>query len=359
MKRTILILLVSQLINIPVMAQGSEFSDMLDTAERQALMETLQYALENNANGLESAWVNPETGHSGAVVPINGYANEEGLPCRDFNSTIRIGSDEEQRYGTACRQQDGIWAIAYDQEATTYTARPSSRFVYLYGDPYRYRYPWVYYAPFHYPHRLFFSFVFSGGYGGYFHRPYFHDGGRYVGAHRPPLRRKPHPGIHGPASVSRPHPSHRRDGWGLRPSPPRSQGDSKKRPGIPGETIRRAPAEGHSASQPGSFSGRTITHPRTGHSGKILPSPDNRPRIPEGTSRGWEASPKHQPRSGETQKIGPRPHLPQAQPVGKNPAFHPKQGFPGSMRGANGSRAPGSSRPFPATRGGRPGHARP
>lgn len=166
----------------PSVVFGGDFYDRLDVAEQQAMMETLQYALEKNREGEESSWANPETGNSGAVVPLDRFFDENGYSCRNFIATIVIDKDEERNSGTACLQEDGMWSVVESQISTSYAARISTRYVYVYRDPYRYWYPWVYYAPYDYPHRIFFSFVFSSRHG-HFRRSCFHDGRRYVGSH--------------------------------------------------------------------------------------------------------------------------------------------------------------------------------
>ncbi|SVA64445.1 uncharacterized protein METZ01_LOCUS117299, partial [marine metagenome] len=36
---------------------------------------------------------------------------DSGSPCREFTTTVLIGGEEQQGYGTACRQSDGSWKI--------------------------------------------------------------------------------------------------------------------------------------------------------------------------------------------------------------------------------------------------------
>ncbi|NLC71382.1 MAG: hypothetical protein GX751_08510 [Desulfuromonadaceae bacterium] len=180
MKR-ILITLITLAFFSPTFVFGQEFYDRLDDTEKQAMMETLQYALDQNKEGEESSWAIPETGSSGAVTPLASFVNENGNSCRDFISTILINGDEERNNGTACRQADGTWIVVSSSTTSTYAARVASRQIHVYRDPYLYWYPWVYYAPYHYPHRIFFSFVFSSRHG-HFHRSRFHDGQRYVGS---------------------------------------------------------------------------------------------------------------------------------------------------------------------------------
>jgi hypothetical protein len=235
MKR-ILILLGFVILCVPSLVLAADFFERLDETEQQAMMETLQYALERNRQGEESSWANPETGTSGAVVALERFSDDGGRTCRNFISIIAINGDEERSEGTACRQEDGLWTVVDSRISTAYAAGVARRYVYIYRDPYVYGYPWVYYAPAYYPYRVFFSFVFAGHYGHFHHRPWFHDGRRYVGhphfrtgPPRPSPRAPVPPGFRPPSGDRRsPYPH---GGWNHSPSPSHgSKTDLKARP---------------------------------------------------------------------------------------------------------------------------------
>ena len=184
MKRTALILVVLGAVFGYSLAGGEEYGALLDGTEKQAMAETLQYALEYNPTDQESSWVNPDSGTSGAIVPVNTYINERGLYCREYIQTIIIGGEEQLGYGTACRRPDGTWVIVVDQPAAGYArVAEKTTYVYVYRDPYVHYYPWVYDHPYHYPHRIFFSFVFVR-HSGPFHHVHFRDGLHFKGNHR-------------------------------------------------------------------------------------------------------------------------------------------------------------------------------
>ena len=90
---------------------GQDAGTQLSAPEQRAMTDTLQYALENNKTNHASDWTNPDLNHSGAVVPVKTFQNDQGLPCREFITTITIGGVAQQGYGTACRQPDGTWKI--------------------------------------------------------------------------------------------------------------------------------------------------------------------------------------------------------------------------------------------------------
>lgn len=110
----------------------------LEGVELQAMADTFQYALENNPAEEASDWVNPDTNRSGAVVPTRTFENAQGQPCREFVTTIIIADQEEQGYGTACRQPDGSWTLLGDDSqpvpdpprniSRTYFAQPPAAY---------------------------------------------------------------------------------------------------------------------------------------------------------------------------------------------------------------------------------------
>ena len=90
---------------------GQDMGRSLDRADRLAMEQNAQYALENAPSNHSTAWVNPDTGNSGAVTPVQTYQDPSGRFCREYLQTVRIGGEEEKAYGTACRQPDGSWEI--------------------------------------------------------------------------------------------------------------------------------------------------------------------------------------------------------------------------------------------------------
>ena len=90
---------------------GSSIGRSLDEVDKMKMSQTTQTALENQPDKATSSWVNPNTGHSGTVTPHETYQTDSGQYCREFTQTVNIGGNEEQAYGTACRQPDGSWKI--------------------------------------------------------------------------------------------------------------------------------------------------------------------------------------------------------------------------------------------------------
>lgn len=68
-------------------------------------------ALENNKTNQASSWVNPDSGNTYSVTPTKTYEANSGRYCREYQSTVIVGGEEQQSYGTACRQPDGDWEV--------------------------------------------------------------------------------------------------------------------------------------------------------------------------------------------------------------------------------------------------------
>ncbi len=157
-------------------AAAARYGLPLDQREQAAMAETFHYAMEHNPSGEESTWVNPETGHSGAIVPIRSFYSSAGQSCREYIQTLDIAGSIDRRLGIACRQNDGVWAVMHEQFLSdAELTRSAPQVVYVYRDPYEYDYPWVYYDPFDYPHPIFFSFIFVSRHQ-HFHHKHFHSG---------------------------------------------------------------------------------------------------------------------------------------------------------------------------------------
>lgn len=90
---------------------GQEVGRSLDRADRLAMENTAQQALEYNETRRSSAWRNPDTGHSGTFTPTRTYREPAGRYCREYTQTVLIGGEQHNAYGTACRRPDGNWEI--------------------------------------------------------------------------------------------------------------------------------------------------------------------------------------------------------------------------------------------------------
>jgi surface antigen len=90
---------------------GSEIGRSLDQTDRLYMARTQQSAFETARSGQTITWVNPDTGHGGAITPKPAYQQGNGEYCREYTQKITVGGRTETGYGTACRQPDGSWKI--------------------------------------------------------------------------------------------------------------------------------------------------------------------------------------------------------------------------------------------------------
>jgi surface antigen len=70
----------------------------------------VSHSLESVRTGVETRWVNPDSGYEYRVVPTRTYQRNK-TPCREYTVDAKIGGNTEQIYGTACRQADGSWIV--------------------------------------------------------------------------------------------------------------------------------------------------------------------------------------------------------------------------------------------------------
>ena len=90
---------------------GNNIGAKLDERDRLLLGETLQQTMEHGPTNSVGSWSNPDSGNSGTVTPTQAMLSANNQPCREFTTTVNIGGELSQAYGTACRQNDGSWKI--------------------------------------------------------------------------------------------------------------------------------------------------------------------------------------------------------------------------------------------------------
>lgn len=91
---------------------GNQIGQSLDKADAMYAQQAANRALETAPSGQAIAWKNPDSGHSGSIAPIRTMQNPTtGQYCREYQQTINVGGQQQQAYGTACRQPDGSWKV--------------------------------------------------------------------------------------------------------------------------------------------------------------------------------------------------------------------------------------------------------
>lgn len=89
---------------------GAGAGESMDRADQVYLGQTTQQGLEYAPSGAQLGWQNPDTGNYGTITPQATYQTPNGV-CREFNQTVIVGGQQQNAYGTACRQPDGSWKM--------------------------------------------------------------------------------------------------------------------------------------------------------------------------------------------------------------------------------------------------------
>ena len=90
---------------------GSQIGAQLDQRDRFLAGKTFTASMEHTQQGKPTYWANPDSGNSGTFTPTRTYQTNVGQYCREFTTTVYVGGQAQQGYGTACRQADGSWKI--------------------------------------------------------------------------------------------------------------------------------------------------------------------------------------------------------------------------------------------------------
>lgn len=88
---------------------GSEIGRSLDDVDRLRAQQAHDRAL---SSGQQIQWHNPNSGNSGYVTPgRSGTNTQTGAFCREYQTTVTVGGETQQAFGTACQQPDGSWRV--------------------------------------------------------------------------------------------------------------------------------------------------------------------------------------------------------------------------------------------------------
>ncbi|MHA1567735.1 MAG: RT0821/Lpp0805 family surface protein [Alphaproteobacteria bacterium] len=90
---------------------GSEVGSSLDRADQVAAQRAETQA-HTAPIGQKIQWNNPDSGHYGSVTPVrDGTDSASGQYCREYQTTVTVGGETQDAFGTACQQPDGSWKI--------------------------------------------------------------------------------------------------------------------------------------------------------------------------------------------------------------------------------------------------------
>ena len=89
---------------------GNQIGLSLDRADQLHAERASQQALDAPV-GQTIAWNNPQSGNSGSYTPVRDGTDVAGNYCREYQTTVTVGGQAQEAYGTACRQPDGAWMV--------------------------------------------------------------------------------------------------------------------------------------------------------------------------------------------------------------------------------------------------------
>ncbi len=89
---------------------GNEIGASLDRADEAYARQAQDVAHQQPIGGTVT-WNNPESGNHGSFTPVRDGQDQYGNYCREYQTTVTVGGEQQSAYGTACRQPDGSWAI--------------------------------------------------------------------------------------------------------------------------------------------------------------------------------------------------------------------------------------------------------
>ena len=90
---------------------GGAIGNSLEQEDRRIAQENAQLALERARAGQTETWQNPDSGNSGSFTPTRTYQASDGTFCREYQQTVTVGGEQQDAFGTACRQADGSWRL--------------------------------------------------------------------------------------------------------------------------------------------------------------------------------------------------------------------------------------------------------
>lgn len=90
---------------------GNQVGQSLDRADRLYAERAASQSLEYTRTGHTTTWSNPDSGNSGTFTPSTTYQTPSGEYCREYQTTVIVGGEEQRAFGRACRQPDGSWKV--------------------------------------------------------------------------------------------------------------------------------------------------------------------------------------------------------------------------------------------------------
>lgn len=89
---------------------GNRIGRSMDELDRMKAHQAQEYAYAAPI-GETIVWNNADSGNYGNITPMRDGYTSSGRYCREFQTQVTIDGQNEQGFGTACRQEDGSWQI--------------------------------------------------------------------------------------------------------------------------------------------------------------------------------------------------------------------------------------------------------
>lgn len=91
---------------------GWKVTDLLYEEEQEAHAEAIRFAADGPTDK-EFAWINPESGHKGAVVATeDARTTAYGEVCREVKASVETREEARVQQHTLCKHKDGVWRVA-------------------------------------------------------------------------------------------------------------------------------------------------------------------------------------------------------------------------------------------------------
>lgn len=92
-------------------ASGGQQASVVAAMDNPWREAALQEALETKTSNTAVIWTNPDTGFTGAIIPVKTYRRDDGTYCRAFRVVETNSAPDQPNYGVACREQGpkGRW----------------------------------------------------------------------------------------------------------------------------------------------------------------------------------------------------------------------------------------------------------
>lgn len=90
------------------MLVGGVIGQHMDSVDQNCVGQILEHTPDGQGIG----WRNPDNAFAYLVMPETTFQTADGRACRNYIAKAWIDGQQQQVFGTACRQPDGSWEVA-------------------------------------------------------------------------------------------------------------------------------------------------------------------------------------------------------------------------------------------------------